>query len=54
MTKYFRGGTGSHAPSISIYWGSPSDFLRQLQERMAATAGQAGTKVIARDPDDWP
>ena len=54
MTKYFQGGTGSHAPSISIYWGSPSDFLRQLQERMAATAGQAGTKPIARDPDDWP
>ena len=54
ITKYFQGGNSTNAPSISIYWGSPADFLRQLQEQMVATAGQAGMKVIEKDPDDWP
>jgi hypothetical protein len=54
MTKYFQGGNSSNAPSISIYWGSPADFLQQLQRQMAATAGRAETKVIEKDPDDWP
>ena len=54
ITKYFQGGNSSNAPSISIYWGSPADFLRQLQKQMVETAGQAGAKVIERDPDDWP
>jgi len=54
MTKYFQGGNSSNAPSISIYWGSPTDFLRQLQQQMEATAGGARSKTIAKDPDDWP
>jgi len=54
MTKYFQGGNSSNAPSISIYWGSPTDFLRQLQQQMEATAGSARTKAIEKDPDDWP
>jgi len=54
MTKYFQGGNSSNAPSISIYWGSPADFLRQLQQQLKATAGHAATKAIEKDPDDWP
>jgi len=54
ITKYFQGGNSSNAPSISIYWGSPADFLRQLQKQMIETAGKAGAGVIERDPDDWP
>ena len=54
MTKYFQGANAGNAPSISIYWGSPSDFLEELQRQMAATAGQAGNRAIERDPDDWP
>jgi len=54
MTKYFQGGNSSNAPSISIYWGSPADFLAQLQQQLAATAGHSATRVIEKDPDDWP
>jgi CHAT domain-containing protein/SIR2-like protein len=54
MTKYFQGGNSSNAPSISIYWGSPADFLKQLQHQLTATAGTIGTKTIEKDPDDWP
>ena len=54
MTKYFQGGNSSNAPSISIYWGSPTDFLQQLQQQMAAMGAQATARAIERDPDDWP
>jgi hypothetical protein len=54
ITKYFQGTHGGNVPSISIYWGSPADFLQQLQQKLTATAGQAGRRVILRDPDDWP
>ena len=54
ITKYFQGGNSSNAPSISIYWGSPADFLQELQKHMVATAGNAGARVIERDPDEWP
>jgi CHAT domain/SIR2-like domain len=33
MESYFRGG--KTAPEISIYWGSPADFLKQLHDRLA-------------------
>lgn len=54
MTKYFQGSHSANAPNISIYWGSPSDFLEQLRQQMAATSGLAATTVVEKDPDDWP
>ena len=54
ITKYFQGGNSSNAPSISIYWGSPADFLGQLRQQLEATASHAGIKAIEKDPDDWP
>ena len=51
IESYFKGG--EDAPEISIFWGSPADFLKQLREQMANTAGQAAGAVVQGGGDDW-
>lgn len=51
IESYFKGG--EDAPDISIYWGSPADFLKQLREQMKNCAGQAVSPVAQGGGDDW-
>jgi hypothetical protein len=51
LEKYLQGG--EDAPEISIYWGSPADFLNQLREQMAEAAGQDAAPVVQGGGDDW-
>jgi len=48
---YFQGGKS--APQISIYWGSSSDFLRQLREHLPELRPDAPELVVKGDSDDW-
>ena len=51
IESYFQGG--EDAPEISIYWGGPTDFLKQLKENLERTAGEAATPVALGGGDDW-
>jgi hypothetical protein len=50
IESYFHGGGG--APDISIYWGSPRDFLTQLREHLAQ-AGEEQTVAAQGAGDEW-
>ena len=50
LEQYFTGGWDR--PSISVYWGSPRDFLEELQRQMSQ--GTTLVRIIAEeDLDDW-
>jgi hypothetical protein len=51
IESYFKGA--DDAPEVSIYWGTPTDFLKQLKEQMASTAGQAIAPLAQGGGDDW-
>jgi hypothetical protein len=51
IESYFQGGDDS--PEISIYWGSPSDFLRQLRENLSSNLGQDAAPVATGGGDEW-
>ena len=51
IESYFKGG--EDAPEISIFWGSPADFLKQLREQMANNAGRDASPVVQGGGDDW-
>jgi hypothetical protein len=50
MEGYFRGGEG--APEISIYWGSPADFLKQLRKHLAGMSREE-VMVVKEEADEW-
>ena len=50
IESYFHGGGG--APDISIYWGSPRDFLTELREQLAQ-AGEEQTVAAQGAGDEW-
>ncbi len=41
------------APPISIYWGTAADFLSELREQLAKTAGDEIPAAGEEDEDDW-
>ncbi|HUB51029.1 MAG TPA: CHAT domain-containing protein [Terracidiphilus sp.] len=51
IESYFQGGDDS--PEISIYWGSPTDFLNQLRENLKSDLGQDAAPVAAGGGDEW-
>jgi len=51
IESYFQGGDDS--PEISIYWGSPADFLKQLRENLNSNLGESAAPVIAGGGDEW-
>jgi hypothetical protein len=51
IESYFQGGDDS--PEISIYWGSPTDFLLQLRDNLKSDAGQDAAPVVAGGGDEW-
>ena len=51
IESYFHGGDG--APEISIYWGSPRDFLTQLKDQLAQTGEQQAVNVAQGAGDEW-
>ncbi len=53
--KYLEGyfESGVDAPPISIYWGSAEDFLRELCEQLATSAGEEIPVAVEEDEDDW-
>ena len=51
IESYFQGGDES--PEISIYWGSPEDFLIQLKENLSASQGQDPAPVATGGGDEW-
>ncbi len=52
MESYFQEGKGG-APNISIYWGTPADFLKELRKRLAETSAEETAPVTQEDNDDW-
>ena len=52
MESYFQEAKGE-APSISIYWGSATDFLKELRQRLAATRAEETTPVRQEGGDGW-
>jgi len=51
MESYFK--EADDAPVISIYWGSPADFLKQLRKQMVEGGGQDAVPVAQGGGDDW-
>jgi len=51
IESYFQSGDDS--PEISIYWGSPADFLNQLKENLNTSVGQEAAPVAAGGGDEW-
>jgi SIR2-like domain len=51
MEGYFQGGRS--APQISIYWGSSSDFLRQLRQHLSESKPDEPPPPPEKDSDDW-
>jgi hypothetical protein len=51
IESYFQGGDDS--PEISIYWGSPTDFLQQLRDNLKSDLGHDAAPVVAGGGDDW-
>jgi Arc/MetJ family transcription regulator len=51
IESYFHGG--GDAPEISIYWGSPRDFLTQLREHLAQTGDEQAVTVTQGAGDEW-
>ncbi len=51
IESYFQGGDDS--PEISIYWGSPTDFLLQLRDNLKSDLGQNAAPVAAGGGDEW-
>lgn len=51
IESYFHGGDGT--PEISIYWGTPRDFLKQLQENLAQTHDQPTVPAAQGASDEW-
>lgn len=50
LESYFRGmGAG---PQISIFWGTPDDFLNQLRVHLSETNDNV-VPVLAENEDDW-
>jgi hypothetical protein len=55
MESYFQEAKGE-APSISIYWGSAADFLKELRARLTQTRAEETTPVNLKgqeDADEW-
>jgi hypothetical protein len=51
IESYFQGG--DDAPEISIYWGTPADFLKQLRDQLAQTAEQSPVPALQGASDEW-
>ncbi|HEX4065466.1 MAG TPA: CHAT domain-containing protein [Acidobacteriaceae bacterium] len=51
IESYFHGGDG--APEISIFWGTPRDFLKQLKENLAQTGDQQAVPASQGASDEW-
>ncbi len=52
LEDYFI-GAGTEAPPISIYWGTPTDFLKELRTQLEKAADDEVPARIAEDEDDW-
>ncbi|MGE0101063.1 MAG: CHAT domain-containing protein [Blastocatellales bacterium] len=52
IESYFQEGKGG-APSISIYWGTAADFLRELRKRLSEMKSEDAGTVAQDDNDDW-
>jgi hypothetical protein len=51
IESYFHGGDG--APEISIYWGTPRDFLTQLREHLAQAGEEQPVAAAQGAGDEW-
>jgi hypothetical protein len=51
IESYFHGGDG--APEISIYWGTPRDFLKQLRENLAQAGEEQAIPALQGAGDEW-
>jgi len=52
IESYFQEGKGG-APSISIYWGTAADFLRELRTRLSEMKSEDSAAIAQDDNDDW-
>lgn len=52
LETYFEEGKGD-APRISIYWGTPSDFLRELHQRLAGMKAEPTAPLPQGGTDGW-
>ncbi len=52
IESYFQEGKGG-APSISIYWGTAADFLKELRKRLAEMKTEDVTPIAQDKGDDW-
>jgi hypothetical protein len=52
LESYFAANAETGNPQISIYWGTSTDFLQELQRQLANPAEDA-VLVTAQDADDW-
>jgi hypothetical protein len=50
LAQYF--GTGRDTPRIDVYWGTAADFLKELRDQLAATAGETAPAAEETE-DDW-
>lgn len=51
LESYFQGS--DNAPKISIYWGSPGDFLSQLDQQLKANGPQEAVPAAQGASNDW-
>ncbi len=51
MESYFHGGKSD--PTISIYWGSAAEFLKELNQHLAQAQDDAPAVVAPGKNDDW-
>ena len=51
IESYFQGG--DDAPEISIYWGTPGDFLKELRSQLAQTAEPNPVPALQGASDEW-
>ncbi|MBK9315433.1 MAG: CHAT domain-containing protein [Acidobacteria bacterium] len=52
IESYFQEGKGG-APSISIYWGTAADFLKELRKRLAEMKTEDAAPISQDKNDDW-
>lgn len=52
IESYFQEGKGG-APSISIYWGTAADFLKELRKRLSEMKTEDVAPIAQDKGDDW-
>ncbi|QQS47814.1 MAG: CHAT domain-containing protein [Acidobacteriota bacterium] len=52
IESYFQEGRGG-APSISIYWGTAADFLKELRRQLSEMKTDEAAPVAKAADDDW-